>query len=136
MSTQWIEDAESKIYSKVKAKTIAELKKTYPDINFTMEDNVNDITKFPSVYMFFDFVEQGKTLDIGGINAVLMTVQTRVSVTSAQGITVAKKVNVKVRDALNELGFSTGGSPIPTTRNDTKQINSRYSRTIGYNDSI
>lgn len=101
-----------------------------------MDDSENIDPKFPTVYMYFDVTERGQTLDGGAINAVYMTVQTQVKVTSKQGNDVAIEVNVAVRDAMKDLLFVASGSPIPTTSGDVKVINSNYGRVLGANDLI
>ena len=132
----WIEDRIDQIYSRVKSKTIKALKDEYPDINFTMDDSENTDAKFPNVYMFFNVVERGQTLDGQAINAVFMTVRTKVSASKAQGNTVAQKVNAKVRDEMKLLYFDASGVPIPTTLGDVKQINANYGRIIGSDDPL
>ena len=132
----WIEDRIDSIYSRVKHETIDVLSTEYPDLNFTQDDSENVDAKFPNVYMFFDVIERGNTLDGGVINAVYMTVRTKVSVTKAQGNDVAREVNAVVRDELKKLFFIASGSPIPTTSGDVKVINANYQRVIGYDDPI
>lgn len=136
MSSKWINERENGIYSRVKSKVKVAIGTKYPDLNFTMDDSENIKPKFPSVYMYFDAIERGQTLDGGTINAVYMNVRTQVSVTKAQGNDVAREVNAYVCDELKKLGFYVSGSPIPTTSGDTKIISQDYGRVIGYNDPI
>ena len=132
----WIEDRIDAIYSRVKSKTMTALKREYPDLNFTMDDSENTDAKFPNVYMYFDVAERGQTLDGQAINAVFMTIRTKVSASKAQGNTVAQKVNAKVRDELKLLYFTASGVPIPTTSGDVKQINANYGRVLGSQDPL
>lgn len=132
----WIEDRIDQIYSRVKSKTIKALKSEYPDINFTMDDSENTDAKFPNVYMYFSVAERGQTLDGQAINAVFMTVRTKVSASKAQGNLVAQKVNAKVRDEMKLLYFDASGVPIPTTLGDVKQINANYGRVLGSQDPL
>ena len=132
----WIEDRIDQIYSRVKSKTIKALKDEYPDINFTQDDSENTVAKFPNVYMYFNVVERGQTLDGQAINAVFMTVRTKVSASKAQGNLVAQKVNAKVRDEMKLLYFDASGVPIPTTLGDVKQINANYGRVLGSQDPL
>ena len=136
MSTTWIEDRIDSIYSRVKHKVIDELSESYPEINFTEDDSENTDAKFPTVYMFFDTAERGTTLDGGVINAVYMTIRTKVSVTKAQGNDVCREVNALVRDELKALHFITSGNPIPTVSGDVKVINANYQRVIGHDDPL
>ena len=132
----WVEDRINQIYSRVKSKTITTLKTTYPDINFTMDDSENTPAKFPNVYMYFDVTERGQTLDGQTVNAVYMTVRTKVSASKSQGNVVAQKVNAEVRDEMKLLMFNVSGSPIPTTLGDVKIINANYGRVIGHDDPL
>lgn len=134
MSSVWIEDRIDRIFSRVMHKSIDALESEYPDINFTQDDSENIDAKFPTVYMFFDTAERMSTLDGGVINAVTMTVRTKVSVTKTQGNDAAREVNAIVRDELVNLGFMASGSPIPTVSGDVKVINANYQRLVGYND--
>ena len=134
MSSIWIEDRIDKIFSRVMHKTVEEFETEYPDINFTQDDSENIEAQFPTVYMFFDTAERMSTLDGGVMNAVYMTIRTKVAVTKTQGNDVAREVNAKVRDELVTLGFQASGSPIPTVSGDVKVINSNYQRLVGYND--
>ena len=136
MSSIWINDRIEGIYSRVASKVTASLGTDYPDLNFTMDDSENIDPQFPTVYMYFDASERGQTLDGGVVNAVYMTVQTQVKVTTEQGNEVAQIVNAAVRDELKTLFFTASGSPIPTTSGDVKVINSNYARLIGHNDPI
>lgn len=134
MSSIWIEDRIDRIFSRVMHKSIDALESEYPDINFTQDNSENIDAKFPTVYMFFDTAERMSTLDGGVINAVTMTVRTKVSVTKTQGNDAAREVNAIVRDELVKLGFMASGSPIPTISGDVKVINANYQRLVGYND--
>lgn len=134
--TEWIDERINAIYSHVRSRTLSELKSKYSKLRFTEDDSENTKAEFPTVYMFFDWVERQSTLDGGGINAIYMTVQTRISVTKAQGNNVAREVNAKVRDELCSLGFVTSGSPIPTQSGDVKVINANYQRAIGHDDPL
>ena len=136
MSSIWIDKRIDKIFSHVMNKVTKAMESSYPDITFTLDDSENVGAKFPTVYMFFDTAERMSTLDGGAINAVYMTVRTKISVTKTQGNNAAREVNAKVRDELVALGFMTSGSPIPTVSGDVKVINANYQRIVGYNDPI
>ena len=136
MSSKWIDERENSIFTRVKNEVLKGLRSKYSDLNFTTDDSENVVAKFPSVYMRFEVVERGQTLDGGTINAVYMICQTKVSVTKAQGNTVAKEVNASVCDELKKLLFSVSGSAVPTTSGDIKEINQNYARVLGYNDPL
>ena len=105
-------------------------------VNFTEDDTSNTKAKFPTVYMFFDWVSRQDTLDGGAINAVYMTCRTKVSVTKAQGNNVAREVNAKVRDELGALGFIASGGNLPLQSGDVKEMVSNYQRVVGYDDPL
>lgn len=132
----WIEDRINQIYTTVKTKVTLALQDKYPDINFTMDDSENTDARFPSVYIFFDTVERGQTLDGQAINAVYMTIRVRVSANKAQGNTVAQEVSSHVRDEMKLLRFIASGSLIPMTSGDVKIINTNYGRVIGSDDPL
>ena len=136
MSSKWIDEREDSIYTRVKNKVLKKLRVKYPDLNFSSDDSLNVDAKFPSVYIGFDVAERGQTLDGGTINAVYMIVQTKVSVTKAQGNTIAKEVNACVCDELKAMHFFVSGSSVPTTSGDIKEINQNYARVIGFNDIL
>ena len=136
MSSKWIDERINTIYTRVKRNTVNALKSKYPDITFTQDDSENTDAVFPTVYMFFDWIERGSTLDGGVINAVYMTVRTKVSVDGAQNNNVAREVNTKVRDELCKMLFVTSGSPIPTRSGGIKEINANYQRVIGFDDPL
>lgn len=137
MSSSWIDTRIDSIYTRVKKQVTDELKSTYPDITFTMDDAENTDAKFPTVYMFFDWSERMSTLDGGAINGVYMTLRTQISAqNNSQGIKAARRVNARVRDELCELGFITSGSPLPTRSGDVKVINANYQRVVGYDDPL
>ena len=112
------------------------LQTEYPDINFTMDDSEDTPAQFPNVYLFFDTVERGQTLDGQAINAVYMTIRAKVSASKAQGNPVVQKVSSCVRDEMKLLRFVASGSPIPMTSGDVKIINSNYGRVIGHDDPL
>ena len=138
MSSKWIDDRINDMYSFVRSRTMSELKSKYSDLYFTMDASENTSAKFPTVYMFFDFVERQSTLDGGVINAVYMTCRTQISVKddSSQGDPTAREVNAKVRDELCKLGFITSGGALPTKSGDVKLLIANYQRVVGYDDPL
>ena len=136
MSSKWIDDRINAMYSHVRSRTLSGLKSKYPDLNFTEDDTSNTKAKFPTVYMFFDWVSRQDTLDGGAINAVYMTCRTKVSVTKSQGNNVAREVNAKVRDELGALGFIASGGNLPLQSGDVKEMVSNYQRVVGYDDPL
>lgn len=138
MSSEWIDKRINAIYSHVRSRTISKFKSKYPDIRFTQDDAENIDAIFPTVYMFFDFVERQSTLDGGVINAVYMTIRTQVSVKddSSQGNNTAREINAKVRDELCGLGFFTSSGAIPTRSGGIKILVANYQRMVGHDDPL
>lgn len=139
MSTSniWVADAQTLIYSKAKAMLISKLKTTYPSLYVTDDDETPSEAQFPSVYIhFLQPSERGQDLEGKSINAIYLTAEVEVTVTKAQGISVAKEVAYKAMDIFKSMSFD-GRLPFEDNRGDgTKRMIARYSRTIGYNDTI
>lgn len=137
MSSRWVDDIQTKIFTIVKTKTISKLKTKYPDLNFTMDSSSITEPKFPTVYItFLAPSERGQDLIGQDVNAVNLTVQIDVLVNKAQGLTGARDVAYEVEDNFKELRFS---GTMPTFENNTtdvKRMIMRMSRIVGYNDFL
>lgn len=135
--SNWVLDRQTTIYSKAKAMLNAELKSKYPDLFITDNGEVVSNAKFPSIYInFLQPTERGRDLEGDVINAIYLTVEVQVSVTSAQGLKVAREVSYAVVDVFKSMRFD---ATMPDFENDgdgTKRMIARYARIIGYNDSI
>lgn len=139
MSTdnKWVLDVQTKIYSKAKAMLTARLLKKYPKLYITDDDENPTDAQFPTIYIqFLEPSERGQDLEGNGINAVYLTVEVEVTATKTQGMMVAKEVAYEVVDVFKSMMFN---GRLPIFANDgsgTKRMVARYSRVIGYNDSI
>ena len=137
MSNSWVADRETTIYSKVKAKLTSKFIKTYPDINITQDGKKIVDPKFPNIFIsFLQPVEQGKDLEGKTINAVLLTMQIDVSVSRAMGMTVANEVSWAIVDILKDMGFEASMPYFSSDMEEVYRSIARYSRVIGYNDTI
>lgn len=141
MSSQWIRNAQLKIYTIVTTRAKKNLS-GYTDLYFT-EESVSDsaTTHFPTVYIhFIPSSSIGNTFE-PGINGFVCGVQIDVVVskTKKQGVTDAYKIMNEVIDQLAELRFNDVSSipeEIKTQDTDTKRVTARIRRNIGYNDIL
>lgn len=136
MSNSWIFDTQDKIYSRLSAVCVAKLSRSYPDINVTMDSHVPTRPKFPSVYLhFLPAIEVGNDLDGADINAVYLTAQIEVTVTSAQEMSVANEVSQVVVECMKEMRFSATLPEFVNTDSEYRTV-SRFARTIGNADKL
>ena len=137
MSSIWISDVQTTIYSRVKAILTAKLRSKYPDLFITDNDEVPTDPKFPSVYIhFLQPAERGQDIEGKGVNAIYLTAEVSVTATKAQGMSVTREVAYETMDAFKSMSFT---ATMPSFENDgsgTKRMIARYSRVIGYNDTI
>ena len=136
MDNSWVFDIQDKIYSRLEAVCIAKLSGKYPNINVTMDSHVPTKPKFPNVYLhFLPPIEVGKDLDGADVNAIYLTAQIEVTVTSAQEMSVANKVSQVVMDCMKEMRFSATLPEFVNTDTEYRTV-SRYARTIGNADKL
>lgn len=132
IDNSWVIDIEPKIYSIIKAKTEKEIKKKYPDVNFTMDDAVQNDPKFPSIYMrFLQSIEVGEDLEGQSINGIMCTVDVRITVSKTQDLTALRWVNTKILNAFKELRFDAKMPRLNDSTVDTKSSTMRFERIIG-----
>lgn len=134
----WIEDVESKLFTLVKYKGEKELKEKYPNIYYTTDNMASTETHYPTVYMkFLPNGERGKDLEGNRINAYLCGIQLEVTVSKAQGQSVAKKVIWQAIETLQEKCFEVFNIPEDiSTEADKRRYVARVRRNIGFNDYI
>lgn len=132
----WVFDIQDKIYSRLEAVCIAKLAGEYTDINVTMDNHKVTNPKFPNVYLhFLAPVEIGKDLDGADVNAIYLTAQIDVTVTSAQGINVANEVSSVVVDCMKEMRFNANLPEFMNTDSEYRTV-SRFTRTIGNEETL
>lgn len=136
--TEWVEDVKLNIYARLKNEVIANLKQTYPDIFFTMEEQISSSTRFPTVYIhFLGGSEQGGDLEGITINAIDCTIQFEVVVSNAQGMSGARRVSNGIVKQLKKMRFAVNSLPeFQNINADTKRIVGRARRTIGQGDIL
>ena len=134
----WVYDRQTTIYSKVRAILLSRLKSKYNDLYITEDNATPTKPKFPTVYIsFIGASERGQTIENTTINAVDMTAEVHVKVSTAQGITVNQEVCWEVVDAFKSLGFNTTMPNIPVSDYDgVYESVSRFTRLIGNGDVI
>lgn len=134
-NNKWVDEVQTYLYSKIKAMLTVKLKKKYPDLFITDDDEVPTDPKFPSIFIeFLQPSERGADLEGKSINAISLTVEVDVTVTKAQGMKVAREVSYEVLECFKSLSFR---ATMPNFQNDgdgTKRMIARYTRVIGYND--
>lgn len=133
----WAINLESLIYSKIKAKLTANLKEKYPQLNVTMDTQIREDAKHPTVLVqFLSMYERGNTLEGNLICGVDMQIQINVYVTKKQGFAVAREVECEVIDAMKSMFFN---STMQQVEFDTDEILTsilRFDRVFGQADKI
>ena len=132
----WFKEVEKRLFSRVKAVVSAKYKTKYQNLNFTMDKSVYEPTALPTVCMWFYIAERGNDLENTGINAVDMTIQVKVFVSSGQNIGVAEDITYAVMQVLKEARFNVTMPELETSEGDSMVLISRYRRIIGANDII
>ena len=134
----WVYDRQTTIFSKVRAMLLSNLKDKYKDLYVTEDNATPTKAKFPTVYIsFIGAPERGQTLVNTTVNAVEMTVEVHVKVTTAQGITVNQEVAWEVVDAFKSLGFNVTLPNMAISNIDgIYESVSRYTRVIGNGDVL
>lgn len=132
----WTSDIGTTVFSRIKAKGTADLKKDYSNINFTQSDRSSTTPKFPTVfYKDISSPEQGQTLDGQSVNAVLYSVQIEVTDNGSTFI-AAKTVMNKIVDYMKEMRFQIVGTPEFQNTSNVYRMVARFRRMIGANDVI
>jgi len=135
-TSSWVFDIQDKIFSRLDAICTAKLSSKYPNINVTTDDHKVTNPKFPNVYLhFLSPVEVGKDLDGQDVNAVYLTAQVEITVTSAQEMSVANEVSQVVMDCMKEMRFSATLPEFVNTDTEYRTV-SRFARTIGNADTL
>ena len=133
MSVQWMLTKQAEMYTVVKVRSERVLNTKYPDIRFTQDDTAQMEPKFPTVYIhYLQGDELARDLEGTDVNAFSCDVQIDVTVSKAQGKSVAEKVMYEVVSQFKTLLFGLRGTPVfVPTGNDTKQMSCRMNRAIG-----
>lgn len=134
----WTTEIQAEIYTTAKVRAERILRPVYPDIRFTQDDSAQLEPKFPTVYIhYLQGMETARDTDGDTVNAFSSDVQIDVTVSKAQGKTVAEKVMDEIVTQYKALRYGLRGMPvIVPTGNDTKQISARMNRLIGVDDTL
>lgn len=133
----WTTDIETDIYSIVKAKVTTALTTTFPNLFFTLDDATQTEPKFPTVYIRFTSVEEGRDFASDEVPAIRIMAQYEVITNRAQGMSSARMVADEVLKAFKSLRFEAVNLPefqnnaIP----DTKRLVGRCQRILGSGDT-
>ena len=132
----WATEIDTTVLSRLRSRGYADLKKKYPNINFTDDDRAPIDPKFPTVfYINISSAERGQTLDGKTVNALLHSVQIEVSDNSQTNATV-KAVMSKICDYMKDMRYEVVNMPFFQNTDNVRRMVARFRRTIGANDVI
>ena len=132
----WATEIDTTVLSRLRSRGYADLKKEYPNINFTDDDRAPIDPKFPTVfYINISSAERGQTLDGKTVNALLHSVQIEVSDNSQTNATV-KAVMSKICDYMKDMRYEVVNMPFFQNTDNVRRMVARFRRTIGANDVI
>ena len=132
----WSTEIDTTVLSRLRSRGYADLRKNYPNINFTDDDRAPIDPKFPTVfYINISSAERGQTLDGKTVNALLHSVQIEVSDNSQTSATV-KEVMSKICDYMKDMRYEVVNMPFFQNTDTVFRMVARFRRTIGANDVI
>ena len=132
----WATEIDTTVLSRLRSRGYADLRKNYPNINFTDDDRAPIDPKFPTVfYINISSAERGQTLDGKSVNALLHSVQIEVSDNSQTNATV-KAVMSKICDYMKDMRYEVVNMPFFQNTDNVRRMVARFRRTIGANDVI
>lgn len=132
----WATEIDTTVLSRLRSRGYADLRKNYPNINFTDDDRAPIDPKFPTVfYINISSAERGQTLDGKSMNALLHSVQIEVSDNSQTNATV-KEVMSKICDYMKDMRYEVVNMPFFQNTDTVFRMVARFRRTIGANDVI
>lgn len=130
----WISDIETKVFSEIK-KNGQELKKNFPNIFFTTENESDTPAKFPTVYLEeLSGTERGRDLEGNSVNAYMATFQINISHNDKKSH--VKRVMNNCMDTMKKLRFEIVGTPIYSRSEGVWTGVARFRRTIGSGDAF
>ena len=138
----WATEIDTTVLSRLRSRGYADLRKNYPNINFTDDDRAPIDPKFPTVfYINISSAERGKTLDGKSMNALLHSVQIEVSdngtpVANKPQNYATKEVMSKICDYMKDMGYEIVNMPFFQNTDTVFRMVARFRRVIGANDVI
>lgn len=105
--------------------------------NYSME-NSETVSKLPYASLYFMGLPNGAGDLEGGEAAVMPSVQIDIYTTGQRALKSAYEIDELSHDALCSMGFrrTTGPELIQSTDPSIKRLTSRYSRVVGYGETI
>ena len=132
----WATEIDTTVLSRLRSRGYADLRKNYPNINFTDDDRAPIDPKFPTVfYINISSAERGQTLDGKSMNALLHSVQIEVSDNSQTNSTV-KAVMSKICGYMKDMRYEVVNMPFFQNTDNVRRMVARFRRVIGANDVI
>ena len=130
----WISDIETKVFSEIK-KNGQELKKNFPNIFFTTENESDTPAKFPTVYIEeLSGTERGRDLEGNKVNAYMATFQINISHNDKKSH--VKRVMNNCMDTMKKMRVEIVGTPIYSRSEGVWTGVARFRRTIGSGDTF
>ena len=130
----WISDIETKVLAKLKENGEV-LKKNFPKIAFTNENESDTEATFPTVYLEeLPGMERGRDLEGIKVNAYMATFQ--INITHNDRRYHVKSVMNNCMATMKELRFEIIGTPVYSRSDGVWTGVARFRRTIGANDTL
>ncbi len=130
----WWADLFDRIFTIVKKRLTAELKRSYPKLYITSDNSVTKDNEFPTVFVHeISNPETAQTLEANEIYGITETIQIDVY---AKSMTTVKKVTPHAVMNMKRLMFSMVSGPIYTTVDGISYGFVRCRRTFTHSDSI
>ncbi len=121
---------ESIIFTQIKSRFPPKIKKKYPNLEFTTQEESKTPVQFPNVYVYLmPSTENGRTFEGGGMECGLFTFQ--IKVTDNQNQTRVKEVMSEIMRIMgDELSFATVSTPAYQNTKDTYWADTRFRREL------
>lgn len=130
--TDWVFSIETKIYTIIKTRLEKALLSTYPNLNVTQQQKINDTPSVPTVFIkMLDSPEIGADLEGSTINAMLATFETHITVTKDMGLSGLRKISAAVLEQFKKLRFQTNTrGEITRETSETYTVIARFNRVV------
>lgn len=126
---------ESQVYTRIKTQFPSKLKEKYKNINFTTENKVDALPRFPTVYIHeMPGMETGADLQGGTINAVWSSFQIEVTTNAKQSDT--KEVMDEVVKIMKKMRFQVISMPEFQNTDSIYRRVARFRRMIADDDIL
>lgn len=126
---------ESQVYTRIKTQFPRKLKEKYKNINFTTENKVDALPRFPTVYIHeMPGMETGADLQGGTINAVWSSFQIEVTTNTKQSDT--KEVMDEVVKIMKKMRFQVISMPEFQNTDSIYRRVARFRRMIADDDIL